>query len=158
MNQHDDFPTTGQTDDEIRVETDGVVVDLRKVRTPNGERLAIYNETHGSTRLDAIELESLTWQNAAFFDDLVDGTYNYRPIDPSPREPARLQISNEYAVVRLSVVDNGQAIELTSPKMGYGIWVDAHAFTQLVDKPKTFFSALLETPYGPEDADHDHVI
>jgi hypothetical protein len=158
MNQHDDHPTTGRTGDEIQVATDGVAVTLQKVRTPTGERLAVHDETHGSTRLDALELESLTWQDAAFFDELVDGAYDYRAIDPSPRDPAELQVSNEYTVVRLSVVDDGRAAAVTSPKMGYGTRVDACAFAKLVDKPKTFFSALLETPYGPEDADHDHVV
>lgn len=158
MNQHDDLPTTGRTGDELRVETDGVAVTLRKVRTPTGERLAVHDESRGSTRLDALELESLTWQDAAFFDELVDGAYDYRSIDPSPREPAELQISNEYTVVHLSVIDDGQAVKLTASKMGYGTRVDARVFAQLVDKPKTFFSALLETPYGPEDADHDHVV
>lgn len=158
MTQHDDLSTTGRTGDELRVENDDVTVTLQKVRTPTGERLAVHDEAQGSTRLDALELESLTWQDAAFFDDLVDGAYDYRAIGPSPREPAGLQISNEYTVVRLSVIDDGEAVELTAPKMGYGTRVDARAFTQLVDKPKTFFSALLETPYGPEDDDHDHVV
>lgn len=158
MTRNDDSTTTEQTDDELRVTTNGVAVTLQKVRTPNGERLAVHNESRGSTRLDALDLESLTWQDAGFFVELVDETYDYRSVNPSPHEPAQLQISNEYTVIRLSAVDNGKAIEVTSPKMGYGTQVDAHAFAELVDKPKTFFSELLETPYGPEDADHDHVI
>lgn len=149
--------TTTKAGDEIHVETDGVSVTLRKVRTPNGERLAICNETRGSTRLDALELESLTWQDAEFFAELVGGEYDYRAVDPAPREPATLQISNEYTVTRLDVINNGEEIELTAPKMGYGTRINACVFVELIDKPKTFFSELLKTPYGPEDTDHDHV-
>src|SRR5699024_4813006 len=127
MNQHDDFPTTGRTDDELRIGTDDVEVTLQKVRTPTGERLAVHNENRGSTRLDALDLESLTWQDAEFFVELVDETYGYQSIDPSPHESAQLQISNEYTVIRLSTVDDDRAVEVTSPKMGYGTRVDAHA-------------------------------
>jgi hypothetical protein len=157
MSEDSNFSTTEQADDELHVETDGVTVTLVKVRTPNGERLAVRSETQGSTRLDALELESLTWQDAGFFAELVGSEYDYRSVDPAPREPATLQISNEYTVIRLSVVNNGGAVELTAPKMGYGTWIDACVFAALIDKPKTFFSDLLKTPYGPEDTDHDHV-
>ena len=158
MTQNDDFPTTEQPNEELNVESDGVVVALRKVHTPNGERLTVQNDARGSTRLDALELESLTWQDAEFFRELVNGEYNYQSVGPSPREPAQLQIGNEYTVIHLSIIDSGRAAEITSPKMGYGTLVDAHALIELINKPKTFFSELLETPYGPEDSDHDHVI
>jgi hypothetical protein len=157
MSEDVNFSTVEQAGDELHVETDGVAVTLWKVRTPNGERLAVCSETQGSTRLDALELESLTWQDADFFAELVEDEYNYRSVDPEPREPASLQISNEYTVIRLNIVNDGETVEVTSPKMGYGTWIDASAFVALIDKPKTFFSELLKTPYGPEDTDHDHV-
>jgi hypothetical protein len=138
------------TSGKYKIEADGIEITLTKVLTPAGERLGIEGDD-GATRLDALDCETLTWQDEAFYTELVDGSYDYRTVEPNPREPADLKISNEYTVVRLRVVEGNSAVELTAPKLGYGTQVDARAFAALVEKPKTFFSKLLQTPYGPEE-------
>jgi hypothetical protein len=137
------------THDQLQIETNGITITLTKIRTPTGERLAVESES-GTTRLDALDCETLTWQNEDFYADLVNGRYNFRSVDPQSRESDDLQISNEYTVVHLHVVEQRSAVEVIAPKLGYGRRVDARAFAALVKKPKTFFSELLRTPYGPE--------
>ncbi|RQG86702.1 hypothetical protein EA462_16310 [Natrarchaeobius halalkaliphilus] len=149
------YPTTDV--DRIVVETGDTRVDVTKVRTPTGERIQIEHDDLGQIRLDAVELEALTWQDEAFFADLVDGEYDYRNVDPRPKSAADLQVSNEYALARLRGSDDGAGVSLTAPKMGYGIGIDARVLAAVVTRPKTFFSELLRTPYGPDDDDDVHV-
>ncbi|RQH02441.1 hypothetical protein [Natrarchaeobius oligotrophus] len=143
--------------DRIDVETDGTRVVLTKVRTPTGARIQVEHDELGRTCLDAIELEALTWQDADFFEELIDDEYEFREVDPAPKSVADLQITNEYAIARLRRSDDGKSVWLTAPKMGYGTVVDARVLAALIDEPKTFFSELLRTPYGPDDDDDVHV-
>lgn len=138
------------TEDRLTLTADGTTVSLSKVLTPTGERVEVESED-STIRLDALDCETLTWQDEAFYSTLVGGTYDYRPVEPRPRDPADVQVSNEYTVVRFRVVADGSAVELTAPKLGYGTRVDARAFAALAEKPKTFFSELLRDPLGPED-------
>ena len=51
-------------------------VRVRTVRTRNGERLEIHSPKLGlSIRLDPLELESLTWQDARTFSQLLETPY-----------------------------------------------------------------------------------
>lgn len=126
-------------------------VTLRKVYTPNGERLEVDSDV-GRTRLDALELESLTWQPEEFFCDLIEDGFHL-PDVPVERDPdPDIKIGNEYTTITMRRIDsNGeQKLRLTSLKLGYATEVDARVFGALVEKPITFFSELLHTPYGPE--------
>ncbi len=56
------------TDEDIRVSNEFADVFVRKVDTRNGERLEIEAPRRGfKIRLDAVELESLTWQTSETF-------------------------------------------------------------------------------------------
>ncbi len=56
------------TDEDIRVSNEFADVFVRKVQTRNGERLEIEAPRRGfKIRLDAVELESLTWQTSETF-------------------------------------------------------------------------------------------
>ncbi|WP_135304775.1 hypothetical protein [Haloarcula amylovorans] len=138
------------TTDQIELTADGTTATLTKVTTPTGARIEVESKDV-TTRLDALDCETLTWQDESFYATLVDGEYEYRTVEPQPREPAAIQISNEYTVVRFRVEADRSAVELTAPKLGYGTRVDARAFAALTEKPKTFFSELLRTPFGPDD-------
>ena len=56
---------------EVSVSSDSAEVRVRRVLTGNGERLEISAPKRGFTiRLDAVELESLTWQTPETFAEL----------------------------------------------------------------------------------------
>jgi len=137
------------TEQQIRIATDDIAVTLRKVRTPAGERLAAENGDDVAY-FDALECETLTWQDEGFYTDLASGSYDYQSVDPHSRSSPAIQISNEYTVINVSPGDSRSAVDVTAPKLGYGARVTAPVFSALIDKPKTFFSRLLETPFGPE--------
>ena len=60
----------------ITVGNEFTTVRVRKERTRNGERLAIESTRLGhAVRLDALELESLTWQEPATFSRLLESPY-----------------------------------------------------------------------------------
>lgn len=60
------------TDGDIRVSNEFADVFVRKVHTRNGERLEIESPRRGFVvRLDAVELESLTWQTTETFSRLL---------------------------------------------------------------------------------------
>lgn len=61
-------------------------VKIRKVFTRNGERLEIVSAKLGyAIRLDPLELESLTWQDATTFSRLLETPYG--PDEPLQKRP-----------------------------------------------------------------------
>jgi hypothetical protein len=63
-------------EDELVVGNEFTSVRVRKVRTRNGERLVISSPNLGfEVRLDALELESLTWQRPETFSRLLESPY-----------------------------------------------------------------------------------
>jgi len=59
-------------DPQIRIANEFADIRVRKVRTRNGERLEIHAHRRGyRILLDAVELESLTWQTAKTFSDFL---------------------------------------------------------------------------------------
>jgi hypothetical protein len=62
--------------DWITVGNEFTTVRVRKERTRNGERLVIESPRLGfAIRLDALELESLAWQEPGFFSRLLETPY-----------------------------------------------------------------------------------
>lgn len=147
---------TGDTPSPHSLElTDGDrTVTVRKQRTPNGERLAIRG-ADGEIRLDALALESLTWQDADFFERLT--TEPHLPGENATNGSDELQIGNEYAVVRLRTLETnaGPRVAIESVKMGYSCRLSPAELDALTREGMGFFSSLLETPLGPE-SDHHH--
>jgi hypothetical protein len=63
-------------DGELVVSNEFTRVHVRKEKTRNGERLVISSANLGfEVRLDALELESLTWQEPATFSRLLENPY-----------------------------------------------------------------------------------
>lgn len=124
---------------------------LSKLRTPNGERLKLASGDH-EIRLDALELESLTWQDEAFFEDTL-GVEHRPEVTVSPvevRENARFKIGNEYTTVWLRLDGDDGRLLLASAKMGFGTHLGAPELAALARQDQAFFTGLLDTPLGPE--------
>lgn len=138
----------------IELAADERTLELEKLQTPAGERLIVRGAS-AESRVDALALESLTWQEPSFFEALT-GT----PHEEEQRvadESGELRLSNEYTVVtiRLLETDAGPRIALASPKLGYACRLSPVELDAIARKKAAFFSDLLETPLGPED-DHHH--
>lgn len=141
-------------------------LEIGRVETPNGVRLQL-RTNESRIRLDALALESLTWQPAAFFEALsaegtpeavtdraveagreYEGAFD-RHVDPTDGASADLEIGNEFTTVAIRVGDD--RLELRSPKAGYGTWLDPDELRGLARLDMGLFSELLRTPLGPED-------
>lgn len=80
--QNDDQEEVTQIGDAMIVVNEFAAVRVRKVRTRNGERLEITSPTLGHTiRLDALALESLTWQTPSTFSRFLE-----KPFGPGPND------------------------------------------------------------------------
>lgn len=154
-------------DEPIVLEGDGVTVTLRKAYTPNGQLLEISSlEATDSTRLDAIELESVTWQdrdtlyavmgeNGDGRGDALDGAAGFADARTQVAETVEnpdLTITNEYAEARIGTfsADGVACCVLVSPKLGYYRRLTPGELDGLAALPHTAFSTFLEKPYGPE--------
>ncbi|WP_396611311.1 hypothetical protein ACH9L7_14020 [Haloferax sp. S1W] len=137
----------------ITLRADDRTVSLTRKLTPVGERLHVETDD-GSIRLDALALESLTWQEGEFFTDLTGD--EYVPGENPVRTDDSLQIGNEYTVVQLTVfeTDDGPRLEIDSPKLGYSCRLGVAELAALSQADMSLFSDLLHTPLGPVD-DHD---
>ncbi|HSK21553.1 MAG TPA: hypothetical protein VK906_00165 [Egicoccus sp.] len=74
-----------------------------------------------------------------------------QPEDRAP-EPA-ITITNEFTSVRIRKVStrNGERLEVSSSKLGFCVRLDPLELEALTWQEPALFSALLRTPYGPED-------
>jgi hypothetical protein len=67
---------------ELDIVNEFAAVRIRKLRIPNGHRLEIHSPRLGHTvRLDALELEALSWQSQDHFSALLE-----QPFGPGHRE------------------------------------------------------------------------
>lgn len=64
-----------------------------------------------------------------------------------------IEITNEFAVVRVRKVwtRNGERLEITSPRLGHAIRLDALALESLTWQTMDTFTRFLETPFGPPE-------
>jgi hypothetical protein len=78
-NQNNPAPAVdedGYVGDPIQIVNEFAQVEIQKVKTKKGERLEIRSPKLGySIRLDAIDLESLSWQEPEKFDELLEEPY-----------------------------------------------------------------------------------
>lgn len=147
----------------LRIEGDDRRVTLRKVDTRMGERLEIRAPAAGSIRLDAVALESVTWQDpgelarAAGREGLVgkDDPDADRSGATTSDGSETVTVANEYAQVEVARTtgDGADRLHLRSPKLGHEIALGPAELAWLTRQDHETFSAFLETPYGPED-DH----
>lgn len=157
----DDQPTDdcGSQPSFVVADEDHEVV-VRKLFS-KGERLEIARDD-ASIKLDALLLESLSWQRErGVLDELVDGETEIAS-DPVPAvggsdvdglEP--ISISNEYSHTTVSKVstEEGAALRIETPGRGTAINLGDTTLAALAEVDDTFvFSAWFRTPFGPEDA------
>ncbi|WP_254533084.1 hypothetical protein [Natrinema gelatinilyticum] len=140
----------------LRVVADGNrQVTIQKVHTPRGERLQFdASATDESIRLDAVALESVTWQESSEMADraaTVERTTT--TVERAPSEVDELMIANEYGQVQLERVDD-DAVHLRAPKLGHEITLDVDELEWLTVQDHETFTTFLEQPFGPEDHDH----
>lgn len=150
--------------DPIEVTGKNSSVILRKVQTPKGERLAISSPNLGNVIfLDALNLESVTWQGAETFAALAEEADPklseqevrnsiYSANMPSTENEASLKIANEYTLVSVSVnrSESGDSVLFTSENLGYTIRLGAPALEALTTSTPDVFDRFLSTPFGPE--------
>lgn len=137
---------------------------VRKVRTGNGHRLEIAADNRDEwveVRLDALLLESLTWQTQQTFDRLFGPGTEGEPEVEQPEESAEdgesgsgteyTEISNEFATTLVRPVGSGEraVLEVRSPKMGYSIRLGSRILNRLAHQTPEKLSEMLEEPYGP---------
>jgi hypothetical protein len=73
--------------------------------------------------------------------------------DPEIQRTDRFDISNEFAQVTIYKVltRNGERLEISAPKLGRHIRLDAMELESLAWQSTETFSRFLETPFGTED-------
>lgn len=146
--------------------SDDTTVTIRKHTTPNGTRLSIIPNEGPESRLDALELESLTWQEEGILDDRTPSTLSTsQPSSTSEQlsnidldsieTDATIRIGNEYALVEVSAIELSvsERLLVSSVKMGYRTVLRPSDLTTIAQRDASFFSKLLETPLGPEPDD-----
>jgi len=152
------------TSDPFQIVDEGASVTVRKVFTRMGERLELTAETLGqSVRLDAIMLESVTWQDP---DDLADRGRRIDRSDALSEPPALseqereepITISSEFAQASVEKVevDGRPMLAIEAPKLGYSTRLSGPALEWLATQDHEVFTEWLETPFGPDADDHEH--
>lgn len=74
--------------------------------------------------------------------------------DAPPAAPDQdMEITNEFAQVRVRKVwtRNGVRLEISSPRLGHTIRLDALALESLTWQTMDTFTVFLETPFGPPE-------
>lgn len=141
-------------------------VTLRKMYTPNGNRLKIDStENKHAISLDAVQLESLTWQkrdellrlherstSSGCTEDIRTFWENTEGAEPESREHVA-KITNEYAEAYINSVFIGdrECCEIVSPKIGYGRRLTPEEFLSVAERGPEIFNRFLQTPFGPEE-------
>ena len=138
--------------------TDGrVEVTACKIFTSKGERLELREPGGQYIRLDAIELESLSWQDPSVFAELIRDTQDVTgepTAEPDGIETDRpLRVSNEYSEVRLHRAGTtaGEALQIASEPLHYENVVSPASLRAIIEQDHGLFSQFLNQPYGPID-------
>lgn len=169
--EHDETAPVGKTTvrplAELR-EADATVA-VREVETPKGTRLELESVDRGERiRLDAVALESLTWQDRETYERFLDpdaggdsgerdaesdaeaGDDRYPNLVATDRiddaSTTRLvDITNEFAhvVVREVATPDRTLVELTAPKMDFTVYLNALALDGVVRQSTATFTELL---------------
>jgi hypothetical protein len=133
------------------VRGEGTAVVVSEVETPKGVRLQLETEDGGARiRLDAVALESLTWQDDASFkrllseedesaETLVTGYEN-----PTSSIPLA-QITNEFGHVNVRELETpqGPLLELDAQNMAYSVQLNAAALAAIAEQSIDVFGTLI---------------
>lgn len=133
------------------IEGDDVDVHVREVETPKGERLELETGDRADRiRLDAVALESLTWQDFDSFVRLVVGTDAsaeaiVTAYDGEFTATALTQITNEFGHVNVRELDtpDGQLLELDAQNMAYSAQLNAAALAAIARLSIEAFGTLI---------------
>ena len=70
---------------------------------------------------------------------------------PNENAAPAIEVTNEFTTVSVRKVwtRNGARLEISSPRLGYSIQLDALALESLTWQTMDTFSRFLETPFGP---------
>lgn len=131
-------------------------VTVRHIKTPKGERLEIQSATD-DIRIDAMGLESLSWQDQEVFDEFLGDEYEFSVSSETDAEiVTEFVISNEYAdvVVRVLETHDGDRCVFEAPKKQFSLQADTTCLEALAEQDYSIFSAFLETPHGPGGHTH----
>lgn len=163
MTLDEHFIRKGET---VSLDDRHTTVEIRKVFTPAGERLEIEAPNRGyRIRLDAMELEALSWQDHDTFEEfLADGDSLPAGFDVPDRSDDRAAgadvvhewtVTNEFAEahVRKLADSDGEWLEIEAPKLGYLIRLQSVELEGVTWQETETFTRFLETPFGP-DGDH----
>ncbi|MFB6360827.1 MAG: hypothetical protein ABEH59_05840 [Halobacteriales archaeon] len=133
------------------VRSDGTAVVVSEVETPKGERLQLETEDGGARiRLDAVALESLTWQDEASFDRLLgDENRSAETLVTAFENPTAstslTQITNEFGHVNVRELDtpDGSLLELDAQNMAYSVQLNAAALAAIAGQSIEVFGTLI---------------
>lgn len=161
MSQDEHFIRKGET---VSLDGPDSTVHVRKIFTPAGERLEIEAPDRGRRiRLDAMELESLSWQDHdTFVEFLAAGDalpQDFESTAPALDEEVEVvhewSVTNEFADARVRKLKraDGEWLEIEAPKLDYVIRLDPLELVGVTWQETETFTAFLETPFGP-DGDH----
>lgn len=144
---------SGQT----KISSDTHTVTVRHLKTPKGERLEI-RSADDVLRVDALGLESLSWQGQEVLADLRDNEVkeSQPTSDSGTHDVCEFTLSNEYADVRVRSDHSptGDELIVEAPKKHYQLHLDARALAGLATEDTSIFSKFLENPHGPGGHTH----
>lgn len=128
---------------------------VRKAPTRNGARLEIHSP-EGDRRvfLDALLLESISWQTPQTFAESLDGPpeeFARTDEEQVDAPDAYTEVGNEFATALVRRVHAGDEarLEIFAPKLDYRIYLDASLLKSLTRQTPETLSKFLEEPYGP---------
>jgi len=144
-------------------------VKIRKIFTPAGERVELEAPELGrSIRLDAIEIESLSWQEPETFIEFLDAELPGLPDNTAERQDfvrnrgdpdmeagsvaAEITVTNEFAeaIVRVIELDGKQHLELEASKLDYKTRLCPIEAETVTWQTTETFTDFLEHPFGPD--------
>jgi len=143
--------------DEFDVSDGEQTATVRKLKTRKGERLEIESPSGDETlRIDALGLESLSWQETEIFDRFLPGGHDMDPLNEESDDimsDTGFDVTNEYAQVQVRRLQSPErsTLQICAPKKREQIQIDPDALGGLARQDHTLFTEFLEQPHGPED-------
>lgn len=133
------------------IEGPATAVAVREVETPKGERLELEtSDGTGRIRLDAVALESLTWQDDDSFDRLLGTPERLEAAIVTGYEGAATAtpltaITNEFGHVNVRELEtpDGPLLELDAQNMAYAAQLNAAALAAIAGQSIDVFERLI---------------
>lgn len=142
---------------EFDVSTGEQTATVRKLETRKGERVEIESPSGDEMlRVDALGLESLSWQDTEVLERFLPDGHDMAPLDEESDDVTSdtgFEVSNEYAQVHVRRLRSPErsTLQIRAPKKREQIQIDAAALGGLARQNHMLFTEFLEHPHGPED-------